>query len=83
MLPGSGWVVINVVDQQGGTLEFKAKGSTRMSSLYSAYGDRQGLSGGNYCLLHDANNVRLDWTVDENEILDGDRVDVVLQQVGD
>ena len=84
VLPGSVHMHITVEDQQGGTLRFRTKGNARISRLYELCTLHKGLPRHAYTLRHRGETLRDgEWTVDEYQILDGDKLELTLRQVGE
>ena len=83
VLPCSEGIFIAVGDQQGGKVNFKVKGNLRISCLYRVCAEKTGIHRNDFNLYHLGVRLLDTCTVDEYQILDGDKLELLLCQVGD
>eukprot|EP01025_Chloroclados_australasicus_P026567 TRINITY_DN263_c0_g1_i2.p4 TRINITY_DN263_c0_g1~~TRINITY_DN263_c0_g1_i2.p4 ORF type:complete len:116 (-),score=7.59 TRINITY_DN263_c0_g1_i2:283-630(-) len=73
---------IKIKSQDGDTIEFKVKSTTKLEKVFNFYCQRKGFEMGQVRFLFDGELVQATSTVGEVGLEDGDTMDCMAQQVG-
>eukprot|EP01025_Chloroclados_australasicus_P027913 TRINITY_DN2762_c0_g1_i2.p4 TRINITY_DN2762_c0_g1~~TRINITY_DN2762_c0_g1_i2.p4 ORF type:complete len:105 (-),score=8.04 TRINITY_DN2762_c0_g1_i2:536-850(-) len=73
---------IKIKSQDGDTIEFKVKRSTKLEKVFNFYCQRKGYVSNQVRFLFDGANITPDKTVGEIDLEDGDTLDCMIAQVG-
>lgn len=82
-MPGPGKIAITVEAIWGETMSFYLKGSDTFTRLGEYYEHMKGITTEHYYLLFEGDRVRLERTVQECNIEEGAKLDLLIKQCGD
>eukprot|EP01035_Chromulina_nebulosa_P025678 gene25678-33528_t len=75
-------ITLRVKDQAGSEMNFKVKKTTKMSKIFDAYAQRQGIAATALRFTYDGEKVTGDVTPKMLELEENDQIDVFLESVG-